>query len=288
MSEADRDAPRGPLAGQVALVTGASRGIGRALSVGLATAGAAVGLLARDADALEAVQRDIAAAGGRAVAAPADVTVVADVRRAVGVVEDALGAVDLLVNNAGRIEQVEAPVWETDPEEWWAVVETNLRGPLLLIGAVVPGMVARGGGRVIDVSSGFGGRDTDVYSGYAASKAALFRLGGAVASAGAEHGVRAFEVAPGLVRTELSEAMARHAALPEDAWTPVEAVVRLVVAVARGQLDELSGRYLRADRDDVASLRAAARRVAAADARVLRIRAWGDDDPLLGGHPMQR
>lgn len=146
-------------------------------------------------------------------------------------------------------------------------------------------MVARGGGRVIDVNSGFAGRDTAGYSAYAASKAALFRIGGSLAAAGAPYGLRAFEVAPGLVRTAMSEGMARHGDLPDDAWTPVDAAVELVVAIAGGQLDELSGRYLRADCDSVASLRAAAGTIVERDARTLRMRAWGEGDPLLHRRP---
>ncbi len=268
------------LAGQVAIVTGAGRGIGRAVAAGLAEAGAGVALLGRDAARLDAVRRDLEGHGRRCSTVVADVTCADAVIAAVREAERTLGPIDLLVNNAGRIESREVPVWEADPEEWWAVLETNLRGPFNLVRAVVPGMVARGCGRVVDLSSGFGARDTDVYSAYAASKAALFRLGGAVAMAGSAHGVRAFEVAPGLVQTDMSGAMPMHAQVPADRWTPPERVVELIVAVASGRLDALSGRYLRADKDDVDTLEAEAERITAGDGRMLRVLPWGPGDPL--------
>src|SRR5690606_31109078 len=149
---------------RTALVTGASRGIGRAIAVGLAAAGLDVALLARDADRLAGVAAEIAALGerddaaGRAAVVTADVTDAGAVAAAVRAAEDALGGVDLLVNNAGRVD-AEVPLWEADPDEWWAIVETNVRGPFLLARAVVPGMLARGGGRVVDLNSGAGSHD---------------------------------------------------------------------------------------------------------------------------------
>lgn len=271
----------GPLAGQVALVTGASGGIGRALAVGLARAGASVGLVGRNRPRLDATLREVArAGGGKAVALAADVTVAEAVSAVVETVTRDLGPVDLLVNNAGLIEHDEVPVWEADPREWWAVVEANLKGPFLLGRAVLPSMVDRGGGRVVDISTGIAVRDGAVYSAYAASKTALMRLSGSIAAAGAAHGVRAFEVAPGLVRTAMSTAMPMHAGVADHEWTPVERVVELVVAVAQGRLDRLSGRFLRAGVDDVERLQAWADWIVERDARTLRLRPYGSDDPL--------
>lgn len=268
------------LHGQVALVTGASGGIGHDLAVGLARAGAAVGLVGRNRTRLDATLREVARAGGRAVALAADVTVPDEVVAAVETVARDLGPVDLLVNNAGRIERDEVPLWEADAKEWWAVVEANLKGPFLMCRAVLPTMVARGGGRVVDVNSGLALRDGPVYSAYAASKAALMRMSGSVAVAGAQHGVRTFEVAPGLVRTAMSTGMAMHANVADHEWTPPERVVDLVVAIAAGRLDDLSGRYLRAGVDDVETLCAWAGWIVERDARTLRLRPYGSDDPL--------
>lgn len=267
-----------PAPARVALVTGASGGIGRALAVGLAQAGLAVGLLGRDQARLDATLDAVRTAGGRGVAVPADVTSPEQVAAAVAAVEDDLGGVDLLVNNAGRIESSEVPVWEADPQEWWSVVETNLRGPFLLVRAVVPGMLECGGGRVVDLSSGAGAGDREVYSGYCASKAGLFRVAGSVHLAGFARGLRSFEVSPGVVRTAMTGAMATHAGRTE--WTPPQRTVDLVAAVAAGRLDAWSGCYLRADLDTPASLERAAVSDRPADARRLGVQPYGDGDPL--------
>lgn len=267
-----------PAPARVALVTGASRGIGRELAVGLARAGLDVAVLGRDEARLRETAETIEAAGARATVMTADVRDLEQVRAAVGLAEAALGPIDLLVNNAGVIERDEVPVWDADPGEWWDVVEANVRGPFHCVRAVVPGMVERGRGRVVDLASGSSTRDSADYSAYYVSKTALLRLGGSLHAAGYDRGVRAFEVAPGVVRTRMTGGMAVHADRTE--WTEVADVVELVVACARGDLDEWSGRFLRAGADDVETLRArAADRPE--DARTLRVRPYGDDDPLV-------
>jgi len=255
-------------AARTALVTGASRGIGRALAVGLAAAGLDVAVLARDERLLEETAEEVRAAGARALVLAADVTDGSAVRAAVEQVEDRLGPVDLLVNNAGVID-AEVPLWESDPERWWAVVETNVRGPFLLSHAVVPRMLARGGGRVVDLNSGAGTRDSARSTAYYVSKTALFRIGGALHEAGYDRGLRSFEVAPGVVRTDMTLSMPVHQDRTE--WTDPADVVALVAAIARGELDALSGRYLRAGADTPESLRALAARGLAPDSRRLRV-----------------
>jgi NAD(P)-dependent dehydrogenase (short-subunit alcohol dehydrogenase family) len=263
----------------VALVTGASGRIGRSIAVALAGAGMSVALLGRDRDRLTAAVQE-AACTGRALPVVCDVADWRQVQEAVELVERELGPVDLLVNAAGRIERDDVPVWEADPGEWWEVVEANLRGSFHLVRAVVPGMVERGGGRVVDLSSGIGARDSAVYTAYAASKVALFRLSGGLALAGAEHGVQAFELAPGRVRTAMTAGMPMHADKPEDYWTPVRRTTDLVLAIGSGRLDALSGRFLRADVDDVETLVARAERIAGSGGRTLAVRTYGADDPL--------
>ncbi len=255
-------------AAQTALVTGASRGIGRELAIGLARAGLDVALLARDARLLEATAEEVRAAGRRAVVLTADVTDAAAVQAAVARAEDELGSLDLLVNNAGVID-AEVPLWESDPEQWWSVVETNVRGPFLLAHAVVPGMLARGGGRVIDLNSGAGTRDSALATAYYVSKTALFRIGGGLHEAGYDRGLRAFELAPGVVRTDMTESMRMHEGRTE--WTTPAEVVALVVALARGELDALSGCYVRAGTDTPESLRELVARGLSADERRLRV-----------------
>lgn len=268
-------------AARTALVTGAGRGLGRAVAVGLAAAGVRVAVLGRSAQSLAGVLaelQDDALAGGGGVPVVADVRDFDAVQEAVAAAEARLGAgIDLLVNNAGVIESVEVPIWEADPQQWWDVVDTDLRGPFHCVRAVVPGMLERGGGRVVDLSSGAGAADRPIYSAYCAAKAGLFRLAGNLHLAGYSRGLRAFEISPGVVRTDMTAGMAMHA--DRTAWTPVEALVDLVLAVASGRLDAWSGRFLRAGVDDPEQVAA---QVPDGRARSLGVLPYGPDDPLAG------
>ncbi|MFD7311616.1 SDR family NAD(P)-dependent oxidoreductase [Promicromonospora sp. NPDC059942] len=268
-------------AARTALVTGASRGIGREIALGLARAGVHVALLARDAARLEAVAAEVRAAGVDAVVLTADVSDPAAVRAAVEQAEDALGAIDLLVNNAGAIES-EHPLWEADPDEWWSVVETNVRAPFLFSRYTVPGMIARGGGRVVDLASGASSHEMrGGSSAYNASKTALLRMGANLHDDGFRHGIRVFELAPGVVKTDMSTGMTLHENRTE--WTPVERVTDVVNAIAAGELDACSGWFLRASDDTPESLKALAADVAeqgaGATARRLRVLPAGRNDP---------
>lgn len=261
-----------------ALVTGASSGIGRALAVGLGRAGLAVALLGRDTDRLSDVAEEVRATGARCATAAADTTDHDDLVRAVTTVEGEIGPVDLLVDSAGVIEPEEVPVWEADPRHWRRVVEVDLIGAFHAVRTVVPGMLERGGGRVVHLNSGVSLRDGSVNSAYHAAKTGLWRIGGAVHLAGFEKGLRAFELAPGVVRTPMTEAMAVHEG--RTAWTDPEDVVALAVAMARGDLDAWSGRMVRAGMDTPASLAAREAAGPLGDARTLGLRPWGADDPL--------
>lgn len=274
-------APAAVPAARTALVTGASRGIGREIALGLARAGVHVALLARDAARLEAVAAEVRAAGVDAVVLTADVSDPAAVRAAVEQAEDALGAIDLLVNNAGAIES-EHPLWEADPDEWWSVVETNVRAPFLFSRYAVPGMIVRGGGRVVDLASGASSHEMrGGSSAYNASKTALLRMGASLHDDGFRHGIRVFELAPGVVKTDMSTGMTLHENRTE--WTPVERVTDVVNAIAAGELDACSGWFLRASDDTPESLKALAADVAeqgaGATARRLRVLPAGRNDP---------
>jgi len=271
-----------PAPARTALVTGATRGIGRAVALGLAHAGLDVALLARDESRLAAVAAEVRAAGRRALVLPCDVTDAGAVQGAVAaaqapVADGGLGRVDLLVNNAGRID-AEVPLWEADPDEWWSVVETNVRGPFLLSRAVVPGMLARGGGRLVELASGASTHEMSGSTAYNASKTALLRLGSGLHQAGYPRGLRVFEISPGTVATDMTASMPMHQGRTD--WTPVERTVEMVVAIARGELDACSGWYLRVTHDSPASLRALAAHPSAPAARRLRVQPAAGDDPL--------
>jgi 3-oxoacyl-[acyl-carrier protein] reductase len=143
----------GQLDGRVALVTGASRGIGAATARALAAEGAAVGLLARSRDEIAALADEIAAAGGRAVALPCDIADASAVATAAAEAGRRLGRIDILVSNAAVIEPI-APVAEADPEAWARAVSINLLGVFNGMRAVLPGMTAAGGGTLISIGSG--------------------------------------------------------------------------------------------------------------------------------------
>lgn len=270
---------------RTAVVTGAGRGIGRGLALGLAAHGFAVGLVGRTRAHLDAVATEIvdrASEAGReaprvAVAA-ADLTVAQEVRDAVTTLEVQLGGVGLLVNNAGVIEHQEVAFADDDVEDSWRVVETNVRGPMLVTHAVLPGMLRHGGGRIVNINSGTGHRATPTYTGYAISKGALARLTTEVDVQYRDAGIRVFDLAPGVVATDMTAGMPAHEDRTE--WTPVETVVELLMGIAEGRLDPLSGRFLRAGEDTVAELEAHTYDVLVADARRLRLVPYGPTDPI--------
>lgn len=274
-------ATRSDLSGQVALVTGAGRGIGRAVAAELAAAGAAVALVARSADQVAAAAAAIHLSGGTALGLAADVTSQADVNRVVREVEQRLGPVDLLVNNAG-IYGPRGPLWETDPAAWWEVLEVNLFGTVLCTRTVLPAMVARGRGRIINLASNIGNKAAPYSTAYSCSKAAVMRLTDSLALSLRPNGISVFAISPGLVRTELSaplwEAMETGAGaewlerpLARDDWGGADRAGRLVALLASGQADLLSGRYIHVS-EDVAALVKRAGEIEQADLYTLRLR----------------
>ncbi|MEP7034727.1 MAG: SDR family oxidoreductase [Dermatophilaceae bacterium] len=262
---------------RVAVVTGASRGIGAVIAQALAHDGYAVCLLARDGAAAALVADEIRSSGGVAMARSVDVTDELLVGEAVGAVLSSWGRIDLLVNNAGSIE-AELPIWEADVEQWWAVITTNVRGPFLMTRAVVPQMIAAGGGRIINLNSGAGTAERAELSAYCASKSALARITGGTHLAGWDHGIRAFDLAPGHVRTDMTLSMRLHRQRTQ--WTDPAEVTNLVLALASGELDAWSGRFVHASVDSPESLRERAGLGMDHDARTLRLRPWGRSDPL--------
>jgi NAD(P)-dependent dehydrogenase (short-subunit alcohol dehydrogenase family) len=232
----------------VALVTGGGRGIGRAIALGLADAGHQVAILARSANELEATRAELEARGARAAACVADVVDRAAVENAIRRVEDELGPIRTLVCNAGTGAAL-GPAWETDPDTWWRDVETNLRGTFIVCRTVVPGMVARAEGRILNVASYAAVRPAPYQTAYAAAKAAVVSFTEALAASLAPHGVKAFVITPGFVHTELTRQLAESPWFPElatrEALDP-DLVGRLAVFLASGRGDPLAGRFLHA------------------------------------------
>jgi 3-oxoacyl-[acyl-carrier protein] reductase len=246
----------------VALVTGGGRGIGASIARELAAAGMRVAVSARSSDQVESVAREI---GGLAVTA--DVSKREDVEGMVAEVERELGPLDLLVANAG-VATWETSAWESDPDEWWHVLEVNVRGVQLCCRAVIPGMIGRKRGRIVITGSGASYLPGSRSTAYSASKAAVGRFGETLAAQLEPHGIPVFVFSPGLVRTEMTED-----AFPDDApWTPPELAPRLVLALASGRADRLSGRYIHAEHDDVEDLIARADEIERDDLNAIRLR----------------
>lgn len=253
------DVERPDLAGSVALVTGGGRGVGRILAQALAGAGASVGLLARSADQLAETVRLIAAAGGVAAAATADLTDTAATARALDELRRRLGPVDLLVNNAG-VSGPWGPAWTVDAGSWWRAVEVNLGGVFLCCRLVVPEMITRGGGRIINVTSRAGQFRWPQMSAYSVSKAAVIKLTENLAAETRRDGIRVFSVHPGLLPIGLSEPALADVATPDPTLDRIHAWIRgelaegrgadpawaaeLVLRLAAGHADELSGCHL--------------------------------------------
>jgi NAD(P)-dependent dehydrogenase (short-subunit alcohol dehydrogenase family) len=164
-----------PAPAPVALVTGGGRGIGRLLAQALAGTGTAVGLVARSGDELDQTVELIERAGGTAAAARADVTDAAGLARAVAGLRSRLGPEDLLVNNAGVVGPI-GPLWEADPDAWWTTMDVNVRGIVLATRLVLPEMVARRRGRIVNMTSQAGVHRWPLVSAYSVSKAAVVKL----------------------------------------------------------------------------------------------------------------
>ncbi|MGW3074798.1 MULTISPECIES: SDR family NAD(P)-dependent oxidoreductase [unclassified Kitasatospora] len=267
------------LAGQVALITGAGRGIGRELAIGLAAEGMSVGLVGRTHETLTDTLKECVKRGSRGVAVTADVTRPGSVREAVRVVERDLGPTNLLINNAGLVDRAEVPLWETDANQWWQVIETNLRGPYNLLRCVLPGMVARRRGRVINLNSGFALRPDGNYTAYATSKGALLQLSDNMADSLARNGIVVLDISPGAVATDMTAGMPMFR--DTTAWGSIPYMVAVTVDAARGRFDGLHGRFIHAGRDNLEELVNRADAISAADARTLRLRPYKDDDPMV-------
>jgi len=242
------------LAAQVAIVTGGSRGLGRVFAHTLAAAGASVALVARSESELDQAASEIIASGGQAISFAADVTDHEAAIRIVDRVEKQLGPVNLLVNNAG-VATALGPISETDPGDWWRCFEVNLLGPYLYTRAVLPGMMALGRGRIINIASGAGLMAIQNMSGYVTSKAALIRFTEVLAKEVREYGISAFAIEPGTVRTAMAETVLQS---PDaDRWmpwfnkifeqgrdVPPDYAAKLVLTLASGKADELTGCFL--------------------------------------------
>ena len=228
-------------------------------SCGLAAAGVAVTVTARSKNQIHAVAAEIEAASGRALAVAGDVTNRADVSRVVEAAEEKFGPTTVLVNNAG-VTGPFGPVWVNDPDEWWDAQAVIVRGTLLFMHAVMPGMIARRAGTVINVSALGGQWFAPKLTAYAVAKSSQIRLSEHAAAEAKEFGVSVFSIEPGTVYTDMTEStinspdaqrwvpqMVEYLKNVIKAKDPAEGLTRcaeMCVQLASGRYAALSGRFL--------------------------------------------
>jgi NAD(P)-dependent dehydrogenase (short-subunit alcohol dehydrogenase family) len=242
-----------PLAGRVALVTGASRGIGRAVALALGAAGATVACCARSAEQIEATAAEVGGHGGRARGFRLDVTRRNEIDAVVADIGAALGPIDILVNNAG-ITLDKRSVEVTD-DEWDDVLATNLTSTFTLARAVAPGMMEQRRGKIINIGSMYGKIGVPRYAAYCASKAAVEALTRSLAVEWARYGIQVNCLAPGYINTDIPrEAMADEklrtlflSRVPARRIGEPEEVATLAVYLASAASDFMTGQTVYLD-----------------------------------------
>ncbi len=282
----------GVLAGTTAVVTGGGRGLGRVLAQGLTRAGAAVGLIARSQDQLAQSVHILNESGGHALSAVADVTDPVATEAALTQLRDELLHIDLLVNNAGVNGPI-GPAWEVAEDEWWRTVEVNLRGVEVCSRLVLPDMIARRRGRIVNITSRAGVYRWPLLSAYSVSKAAVVKYVENLAQETKRYGIAVFSLHPGLLPIGFGELALGAAHVPQPGpqaavgdWfrdemaagrgaDPAKAV-ELLTRLAAGQADALSGRHLTVD-DDLDDMLARIDELRSAESYLLRVRTLSDD-----------
>jgi 3-oxoacyl-[acyl-carrier protein] reductase len=190
------------LKGKVAFVTGAGRGIGKAVAIALANEGVNVGLLARTEAALVEVEREVKDLGVKAAYAAVDISSQEEVDQAIKKLTDALGTADILINNAGIGSF--ATVLDMDPKEWKRIIDVNLMGPYYVTHAVLPQLIEKNGGDIINISSTNGLNGAATSSAYSASKFGLIGLTESLAQEVRKNNIRVTALTPSTVATELA------------------------------------------------------------------------------------
>ncbi len=203
------------LEGKVAVVTGSTRGIGRAIAEGLASAGAAVAVNGRRPESTQKAARDIAAAGGKSVAVAADVSKSADVEQMIKQTLETFGRLDILVNNAA-ISPYYKPAEALTESEWDETMRVNLKGVFLCCQAAGRVMISQKSGRIINISSIAGQVALPKLLAYTAAKGAINQLTRVLAVEWAPHGIRVNAIAPAYIETDLTKSLEKNPKLRDD------------------------------------------------------------------------
>jgi len=230
------------LTDKVAVVTGAGRGIGRAIAIALAGEGAKVALTGRNVSRLEQVLAEIELAGGQAAVWQMDVSQESAVEQVVGIILGRWGQIDILVNNAAIIHD-ETPVWKTPISEWDEEMGINLRGTFLCCHFVVPHMVERQQGTVINIGSSSGTIAEGIYGAYGATKWGVIGYTTSLAKSVRGHGVKVNGLNPGWVETD----MTAGSDIPADAgpeWTQPDDIARAALFLAAHATADMTGQFI--------------------------------------------
>lgn len=228
-----------------AIVTGASRGIGAATARHFATLGATVILAARGRDEIAALEDQIICTGGAAIAVVCDVSRPGDVGRLVEKAREQTGRLDMLVNNAGVIDPI-ARLADSDPEAWAGVVDTNLKGVYFGLRYAIPEMLSRGGGTIINISSGAATSALEGWSHYCATKAAVLSLTRVADKEYRSQGIRVIGLSPGTVATKMQAQIKKSGINPVSQLDPSahispECVARAIAWLATPAADAYRG-----------------------------------------------
>ncbi len=229
-----------PLKDRVALITGAGRGIGRSIALAFAREGARVAVTGRTKERRERVAEEIVAEGGEARPFALDVTVDEQVSEAVSQVLSTWGQIDILVNNAGVI-LYETPVWATTVEQWDTMMAINLRGMFLCCNAVIPHMMERGHGVIINIGSSSGRMMDAEFGAYSTTKWGVVGYTGSLANSIRPHGIRVNGINPGWVDTDMSRDFDPRG---DPEWSTPEEIAQAALFLATQAPRDMTGQFI--------------------------------------------
>ena len=271
------------LKGQVAVITGAGRGIGRAIALAYAREGARLALAARSEPELEETVAAVTEVGGEAIAVPTDVTSQMATQRLARRVVERFGRIDVLVNNAGISGPI-GPLQDNNIDDWVDTINVNLTGTFLVCRSVIPVMLEQGGGRIINLSGAGVANAWSNMSAYCSSKAAVVRLTEVLAQELEPQGILVNALGPGSVHTSMWEKMTEQAAdagadfihelgqrVLSGGGAPIDDCAELAVWLASGESRALTGRIISAAADDFHGLASRIDEIMAGDAYTLRV-----------------
>jgi 3-oxoacyl-[acyl-carrier protein] reductase len=236
------------MVGKTVIMTGGSRGIGAAAALAMAREGAAIMITSRNGPESAGVAEAITAAGGIAASMACDMSDFGAVSELIARTEAQLGPVGVLVNNAGVIQPI-ADLAHADPAEWARNIQINLVGPFHGARAALPGMIARGGGTIINISSGAAHRPLEGWSAYCSGKAGLAMLTRAIALESSGKGIRVFGFAPGTIDTEMqvqirASGMNVISKIARSDLAPVDHPALALIYLCTPAADDLAGQEL--------------------------------------------